>query len=645
MKSLKRIVNIIIISFILMLMGSILINNFYTKPIFKLWQRMDNNSREIVDIYYDAEISIRVMKNILGQLNSEEEVEEERYEKILNTYDNKYYQLKYDLDIMHNETRDNIRLIETIDGYTLYNKGFKREDLNIELEILSEEINKIINDVKDIRNFEFSEQEEILTISYEDYMGLKGHIDNFNSKLQKTNVGTTNDLINIFNYTLIFLFFIIVIISFFLDKFVRKNAKYMMQSLRQLSSKNYDMDMLPKIKSRFIEEKEIEADIKGIFEERQFINGIKEILSGEYILDEIIDKLLHLVKDIMNTNRIGVAYIDYKKEKIIAEHGACDYGKVILGPGFKVPIESTSLKNIIETKKGIITKSIPDELKKRPNSASLKLLDKEGIKSNMIIALILNDTVFGFLFFSSLDENNYSKKDLELGIKIAQEISGILNTTYLTKKMFLSTTSAFANLVEKKDNDTGDHILRMTHYSRIIAEGLIDYKDLEYSVSQSFVNDITNYAPIHDIGKVGIPDSILKKPGKLTPEERVIMETHATIGGDILENIKENLTIFNRNFFKIAMEIASGHHEKWDGSGYPKGLIGNEIPLSARIVAIADVFDALSSKRVYKDDFGFENSIEIINEGAGKHFDPELVKVFNNSIDEIRKIYEKNKPK
>ena len=419
----------------------------------------------------------------------------------------------------------------------------------------------------------------------------------------------------------------------------------MMYSLKMLSSNNYNMSMLPKAESKFTEEKEIERDIKEIFEERQFINEIKEILSGEYILDEIIDKLLHLVKDSMNTNRIGVAYIDYKKGKIIAEHGAFDYGKVLLGPGFKVSIESTSVKNIIETKQGIITHSLPDELKKRPNSASLKLLNKEGIKSNMIIALILNDTVFGYLFFSSLEENNYSKEDLKLGIKIAQEISGILNTTYLTKKMFISTTNAFANLVEKKDNDTGDHILRMTHYSRIIAEGLIDCEDPSYSVSQGFVNDITNYAPIHDIGKVGIPDSILKKPGRLTPEERIIMESHADIGGDILREIQDNLTIFNRDFFKMAMEIASGHHEKWDGTGYPRGQAGHEIPLAARIVAIADVFDALSSKRVYKDDFGFENSVDIINQGAGKHFDPKLVEVFNKSLVEIRKIYDKNKVK
>ena len=645
MRSLKNIVITVLVIFILVLMFSVLINNFYIKPIYNLWQDIDHNSREAVDVYYDAEIDMRVMKNILSQLNSIDPIVEDRYERFSQLHDENYNKLKYNLDKIYNINKKNMGLINEIDGYFLYDKIYKKEDLSIEFQGLYDEISQINSQLENFRELEYEEQEKIIDFSYEKYIGLKTYIDDFNTKLEKINIRTKDNLISTFNYTLIFLLVIVLFVSYFIDRIVRKTAKYMMHSLRMLSSNNYNISNLPKINSRYEEEKEIERDIREIFEERQFINEIKEILSGEYILDEIIDKLLHLVKDSMNTNRIGVAYIDYKKGEIIAEHGAFDYGKVLLGPGFKVPIEKTSLKNIIETKKGIITKSLPDELKKRPNSPSLKLLNKEGIKSNMIIALILNDIVFGYLFFSSLEEDNYSQEDLKLGIKIAQEISGILNTTYLTKKMFVSTTNAFANLVEKKDNDTGDHILRMTHYSRIIAEGLIDYDIPEYNVSQKFVNDITSYAPIHDIGKVGIPDSILKKPGKLTPEERVVMETHADIGGDILKEIEENLTIFNRNFFKMAMEIARGHHEKWDGTGYPKGQAGNEIPLAARIVAIADVFDALSSKRAYKDDFGFEDSVDIINQGAGKHFDPELVKVFNNSLIQIRKIYEKNKPK
>lgn len=643
MKSLKKIISIILIVFIFVLIISVLINNFCTKPTLNSLQSIDNNSSEFVEIYYATEINIRVMKNILGQLGSNEAISEIRYENILDAYNNSYNKLKDDLDKMYHINKENINLTENLNRNFFLNRKSKKEDLNIELQILNDELNEINNQIIGLKELEYIEQENIVNLFYEQYIGLKTIIYNFNSKLQKINIGTTKNLVSLFNYTLVFLLFIITMIFYFIDRIIRKNAKYMMDSLKMLNSSNYNMDMLPKMKSRFVEEIEIQKDIKEIFEERQFINAIKEILSGEYIIDEIIDKLLHLVKEGLNTDRIGVAYIDYKNGLIIAEHGSCDYGKVLLGPGFNVPIESTSLKEIIETKEGIITESIPAELRKRPSSVALKLLDKEGIKSNMIIALILNKTVFGYLFFSSLKEKNYNKEDLEIGIKIGQEISGILNTTYLTKKMFLSTTNAFANLVEKKDNDTGDHILRMTQYSRIIAEGLIGHEDAEYNVNQRFVSDITNYAPIHDIGKVGIPDSILKKPGKLTQEEIAIMQTHAEIGGDILKEIQDNLVIFNRNFFKMGKEIAKCHHEKWDGTGYPGGIKGNKIPLSARIIAIADVFDALSSKRVYKDNFGFENSVKIINEGSGKHFDPELVKVFNNSLDDIKKIYETSK--
>lgn len=645
MKSLKRTVEVTLLIFVLALLSSVCINNFYIKPMLNLWQNIDENSREFSKVYEEADFNIRVLNNIQSQLNSTNSIEIERYSRILKSYDDNYKKLVDNLNQMYNINDINIKILGETNNYFFYYKTFKKEDFKIELQDFDLNINKIKDQILGLSVIEVTEQKNILNSVYKQYLDLAFTIDSFNNKLQKSNEETANNLINVFNIILVFLFIVISLMVYLIDRIIRKNAKYMMYSLKMLSENNYNISMLPQLKSKFNEEKTIENDIKNIFEDRQFVSQTKDILNGEYILDEIIEKLLYLVKDSMNTNRIGVAYIDYKNNEIIAEYGAFDYGKVLLGPGFSVPIKSTSLKDIITTKKGTITNSIPEELKKRPHSASLLLLDKEGIKSNMIIALISNDQVFGFLFFSSLKENNYSKKDLKLGVKIAQEISGILNTTYLTKKMFISTTNAFANLVEKKDNDTGDHILRMTNYSRIIAEGLIDYPDPAYRVGKRFVNDIANYAPIHDIGKVGIPDNILKKPGKLTPEERAIMETHADIGGEILKEIEENLRIFNRNFFKIAMEIAGGHHEKWDGSGYPKGLAGNEIPLSARIIAIADVFDALSSKRVYKDNFGFENSVEIINEGAGKHFDPELVKVFNNSLNEIRKIYEKNKAK
>lgn len=639
MRSLEKIVSRIVIALIFFLLAFIVINNLYIKSILNLWQDINSNSRRVVESYYDGEANIRNMKNLLQISASLGGTKEEGGESLRS-----YRGLRENLDEISRLTSENIKLIDKLNRYIYYNRVFKTEDLKIEMEDLYDEIDKIRAGLEEWRQMEYVQGEEVVNSSYEKYIGSKLYIDNFNMKIEEINSKSTNNLINTENRTMAIIFLVVILLIYFGDKIVRRNVKYMMYSLEMLNNNNYNISILPHPSASFEEEKRMEENIEEIFRERQFIAKIKEILGGEYILDEIIDKLLELVKDPMDTNRIGIAYIDYKKGEIIAEHGAFDYGRVLLGPGFKVDIESSSLKDMIESQKGIITRSIPEELKKRPASPSLRLLDEEGIKSNMIIPLVLNKIVFGYLFFSSLSENNYDEGDLELGEKIAQEISGILNTTYLTKKMFISTTNAFANLVEKKDNDTGDHILRMTYYSRIIAKGLINHEKCEYRVDQGYVNDITNYAPIHDIGKVGIPDSILKKPGKLTAEERRVMETHTDIGGDILEEVQDSLRIFNRKFFQMAMEIARGHHEKWDGTGYPIGQSGNEIPLSARIVAIADVFDALSSKRVYKDDFGFEKSVEIMNQGAGKHFDPELIRVFNKKLPEIKEVYEEHKP-
>ncbi|WP_306767440.1 HD-GYP domain-containing protein [Hypnocyclicus thermotrophus] len=145
------------------------------------------------------------------------------------------------------------------------------------------------------------------------------------------------------------------------------------------------------------------------------------------------------------------------------------------------------------------------------------------------------------------------------------------------------------------------------------------------------------------MGKVGIPDKILLKPGKLTKEEFKIMKTHTIIGANILKSFKENIKKHDIDIFDYAIEIVNFHHEKWDGTGYPKGLKANEIPLVARIVSIADVFDALTNKRVYKKAFSFEESIKMIKEMKGINFDPLIVDVFIESLAEIRDVYEKLK--
>ncbi len=173
---------------------------------------------------------------------------------------------------------------------------------------------------------------------------------------------------------------------------------------------------------------------------------------------------------------------------------------------------------------------------------------------------------------------------------------------------------------EFKDNETGMHVIRMSHYSRIIAEAL--------NFNGDWVDMLYNAAPMHDVGKIGIPDSILLKPGKLEGEEWEIMKKHVTYGVEILGGHESEL-------LKMAKEIAESHHEKFDGSGYPNGLVGENIPLAGRIVAIADVFDALTSVRPYKEAWSIEKAVALIEEEAGKHFDPNLVRLFRECLPKI----------
>jgi putative two-component system response regulator len=190
----------------------------------------------------------------------------------------------------------------------------------------------------------------------------------------------------------------------------------------------------------------------------------------------------------------------------------------------------------------------------------------------------------------------------------------------------MATIFALVKLSESRDDDTGNHIERTASLCRLMAQRMDLLPRYAGLVNDEFIDNIYHASPLHDIGKVGIPDAILLKPGKLTPEEFEIMKTHTTIGFNTLAQVEQRYT--HNSFLKMGMDIAIGHHEKWNGSGYPKGLVGEDIPLAARIMAIVDVYDALRSKRVYKEAFSHEKSRAIIVEGMGSHFDPYLVELF-----------------
>lgn len=201
----------------------------------------------------------------------------------------------------------------------------------------------------------------------------------------------------------------------------------------------------------------------------------------------------------------------------------------------------------------------------------------------------------------------------------------------------MATIFALVKLAESRDDDTGAHIERTSKLCQFMAISLRELPQYKDVIDYTYVNNIYNASPLHDIGKVGIPDNILLKPGKLTQEEFEIMKTHTTIGYETLLEVQKRYE--HNSFLKMGMEIAKCHHEKWDGTGYPQGLTGEDIPLSARIMAIVDVYDALRSRRVYKEGFSHEKSCEIIKEGSGKHFDPLIVEVFLRHNEEFEKFY------
>lgn len=188
------------------------------------------------------------------------------------------------------------------------------------------------------------------------------------------------------------------------------------------------------------------------------------------------------------------------------------------------------------------------------------------------------------------------------------------------------TVFALARLSEARDTETGAHLDRMRRYVRILALEMSTWDEYRETLDSLFVEQLYFSSPLHDIGKVGIPDEILLKPGKLTDEEFEIMKWHTIIGGDTLTDA--DVQAGTHSFLEMSRDIAYAHHEKWNGSGYPNGLSGKAIPLAARIVALGDVYDALTSKRPYKPAFPHEKAHTIIMEGNGTHFDPDVVKAY-----------------
>jgi putative two-component system response regulator len=222
------------------------------------------------------------------------------------------------------------------------------------------------------------------------------------------------------------------------------------------------------------------------------------------------------------------------------------------------------------------------------------------------------------------DQNEFLEQEVQ---ERTREVVAIQDVTIL----------AMASMAETRDPETGNHIRRTQFYVKALAERLKEHPRFSAVLTDSYIKLLFKSAPLHDIGKVGIPDRILLKPGRFEPHEFEIMKTHTTLGRAAIEHAERSLGT-PMAFLSIAKEIAYSHQEKWDGSGYPEGLAGEAIPVSARLMAVADVYDALISRRVYKDGMPHEKAVQMIVEGKGKHFDPDMVDAFIGLQEEFRAI-------
>lgn len=259
---------------------------------------------------------------------------------------------------------------------------------------------------------------------------------------------------------------------------------------------------------------------------------------------------------------------------------------------------------------------------------------KYGNRSSILTyLLVLVGTSAVQFFFNDLLVTSIGVTVFVLGIYMNSEDPALQELS----KFHNETVISFAGLVESRDNSTGGHIKRTSRYVKLLAEELRKrgyYRDI---LTKDYIDNLIKAAPMHDIGKIAVSDAILQKPGKLTDEEYAEMKQHASKGGDIIREVFRNLG--DEDYRKMAFDVARYHHEKWNGKGYPEGLQRKDIPLCARIMAVADVFDAISEKRCYRDAMPMDKCFEIIGQGSGQDFDPIVAETFIDIREKVEEVH------
>lgn len=335
-------------------------------------------------------------------------------------------------------------------------------------------------------------------------------------------------------------------------------------------------------------------------------------------------------------NRIAVALYDENTDVVKTFAHVTDGKNPLLHYQSSLS-ESASLVQIKNERKPRVLNDL--ELLKFINTEHSQKISASNFKSSFTVPIFQGNHFHGFIFFNSSRQNTMKDHVIADLMVVAHLISVLI----INELNFITTvkgvTHSMAMLASYRDLETGQHLNRVSHFSRIIARGLAEL----YGFNDEFIEQLFTFSSMHDIGKIAIPDKILCKPGRFTAEEFTIMQGHTIKGREIILELQEDLNMLSSHNTEILSNIVCYHHENWDGSGYPKGLSGKEIPLEARIVSVADVFDALTCKRVYKKSWPFEQAAEYLVENKEVRFDPDCVDKFLEYPDEIKFIMKKFK--
>lgn len=386
---------------------------------------------------------------------------------------------------------------------------------------------------------------------------------------------------------------------------------------------------------------EEDRTINEAISEVNLVHSIYELLRHTPLntsVEEFIFTLGPYLCTLFNSHRFSVALIDWDSETVIAEaaYFSLPDAKPRLTAGFSQSLSRTSLGIMIRENQSYRIINNLKERYEQTKSVSTKLILDEGFNSSLTVLATVNTKPFGFFFLSAVETDNYTERDAKLFLSVSEMLSQRLLYSLTTQRLLSYFGNSLVSLVEFKDNETGNHVKRVALYAKTIAQ--------ELNLPPKLVREIYEFSPLHDIGKVGVPDSILLKPGKLDPSEWELMKSHVTIGMNVVEQfMREASGLLTQSSLSTMYNIVAEHHEWWNGNGYPFGKRGEEISIEGRIVALADVFDALTTRRPYKEAFSFDESVKIITEESGTHFDPSVVSAFLKRLKDIRKIYEELK--